>query len=729
MANKNCETYKQAVRGLVNSVIDMGSLSVAYKDTLDYTIVNEMIHDDDISIFMNSVIRDCKTRKWTIDTIKGEDPLQEQLQMKLNHVENFEQWVEETCNAFEYGYVAHEIQFDNKWNICRLNRIPYDSYDYDWTKQAWCFNSGKTFEELSDAGEAYILVSVYNQTYDYQKGQSILVDIYQDWCFLKSIDAKLRSIVEKYGNIITFFGYDATWSLDDEGKANIAMQAEMMAEMAGQDVIGVPITDLTPKLADNLYHITLDQLKTEIHNELMNRISRKIALYYMGATGHMEAGSNRAESEVHQQEKEKVVNERVDFVTAQYNKILAIDSFNFGYMATDYLLRGEKERDLTAEAELDIKQNESRLKVTESSINLQQSGLNYTKQKMAELLGVAVEDLEEVEIPDNTNKEIAEFAEDDVAGKIEATKQLSVALSEKSSIKESEVIEDLSKQIQLQLEELKSAGGLLKDEPYFNINISKQIDANEVASLLGYYDATWLHEITEEYLELNPFELPYQEAVNAYAEVEPLMIEKFDEHLAKNIDDYNLYVKGNTDTTVSNLISRDLERNIKQGLTFKEWKSDVGRILQKTGTSADGSYLKNVYRTNIQSAYNSAQQQEQRDTKDFFPYLEYIGIDDVRQSDICETLDGTVRKANDPFWNTYYPPNHYQCRSRVTSMTEEQFKERYGKITRINKSIKELELGDFDNSPLTTDYKSKLKKKNKSWEQQKINLDNAMKED
>ena len=109
--------------------------------------------------------------------------------------------------------------------------------------------------------------------------------------------------------------------------------------------------------------------------------------------------------------------------------------------------------------------------------------------------------------------------------------------------------------------------------------------------------------------------------------------------------------------------------------------------------------------------------------------MEYIGIDDVRQSEICEKLDGIVRRANDPFWNTYYPPNHYQCRSRVTSMTTEQFQERHGKITRINKSVKELELGDFDKSPLTTNYKSKLKNKSKSWEQQKLSLDETLKED
>ena len=265
MAKKECDTYKQAVRGLVNKVIDLNGIRVAYKDTLDYSTVNEMIHDDDISIFMNSVIRDCKTRVWSIDSNKAEDKKQEEIQARLNKIQNFNQWVEETCNAFEYGYVAHEVELDDEWNICRLNRIPYDVYDYDWNKKAWAFHSGKTFEELRDSGEAYIILSVYNRTYDYQKGQSILVDIYRDWCFLKDIDAKMKAIVEKYGSIITFFGYDATWSLDEEGKKNIADQAEMVAEMADNDVIGVPMTytgGTANKLSDNIFHIKAVYLST-----------------------------------------------------------------------------------------------------------------------------------------------------------------------------------------------------------------------------------------------------------------------------------------------------------------------------------------------------------------------------------------------------------------------------------------------------------------------------------
>ena len=445
----------------------------------------------------------------------------------------------------------------------------------------------------------------------------------------------------------------------------------------------------------------------------------------MGATGHMEAGSNRAESEVHQEEKEKVVNERVDFIEEAYKQLLAIDSFLHGYDANEYFLKGNKERDLTAEADLDKKVNENRKLVSETLVNLQASGKTIKDEELAKLLDIPEDQLEDYVKEFDTSA--VEFAEDDVSGKIQALEVLSDQLLEKSSTYESEVTSDISRQVKEQLEELKSSKGLLKEIPFFSLDISKLIEANEKASLMGYYDATFLHDIAEEYIDLNPWELTFEEAVNAYNDIEPLIVERFDEHLKNNIYDYTSYIKSNTEMEVSKRVSEHLQRNLRDGGTFKKWIDDIEGILEKTGTSPDGYYLKNVYRTNIQSSYNIAHEQEQKDNKDFFPYLEYIGVDDSRQSDICKTLDGTVRRVTDDFWKTYYPPNHYQCRSGVVSMTKEEFKERHGRVTRINKTITDLDLGDFNSSPNTTNYKSKLKKKEKSWKQEQLSLEESLK--
>ncbi len=61
--------------------------------------------------------------------------------------------------------------------------------------------------------------------------------------------------------------------------------------------------------------------------------------------------------------------------------------------------------------------------------------------------------------------------------------------------------------------------------------------------------------------------------------------------------------------------------------------------------------------------------------KDDFPYLMYDAVEDEDTTEICRRLDGKIYLATDPIWNDIYPGNHYQCRSGVISMTEEEFLE------------------------------------------------------
>jgi len=52
---------------------------------------------------------------------------------------------------------------------------------------------------------------------------------------------------------------------------------------------------------------------------------------------------------------------------------------------------------------------------------------------------------------------------------------------------------------------------------------------------------------------------------------------------------------------------------------------------------------------------------------DTLPLLEFDAIMDERTSAICSSLNGVVRPVEDDFWNIYYPPNHFGCRSTARS--------------------------------------------------------------
>lgn len=48
--------------------------------------------------------------------------------------------------------------------------------------------------------------------------------------------------------------------------------------------------------------------------------------------------------------------------------------------------------------------------------------------------------------------------------------------------------------------------------------------------------------------------------------------------------------------------------------------------------------------------------------KDLFPLLEYSAILDERTREDHRELDGVVRPVDDPFWDSFNPPNGYNCR-------------------------------------------------------------------
>jgi SPP1 gp7 family putative phage head morphogenesis protein len=93
--------------------------------------------------------------------------------------------------------------------------------------------------------------------------------------------------------------------------------------------------------------------------------------------------------------------------------------------------------------------------------------------------------------------------------------------------------------------------------------------------------------------------------------------------------------------------------------------------LKTEGTSP--FYWETVYRTSIQTAYNAGRRtQIDKDKPDA---LELVVIDDQRTSDICRPLYGLVLPYDDPFWQTHWPPFHFNCRTTVRSVYKAQKEE------------------------------------------------------
>lgn len=86
-------------------------------------------------------------------------------------------------------------------------------------------------------------------------------------------------------------------------------------------------------------------------------------------------------------------------------------------------------------------------------------------------------------------------------------------------------------------------------------------------------------------------------------------------------------------------------------------------------------YAETVYRTNIINAFNSGRLRRLKEAG--VEYFEFHTAIDERTCPICKKLNGTIRRADDPFWRHFKPPLHYNCRCTIipslNSSKEEPF--------------------------------------------------------
>lgn len=80
--------------------------------------------------------------------------------------------------------------------------------------------------------------------------------------------------------------------------------------------------------------------------------------------------------------------------------------------------------------------------------------------------------------------------------------------------------------------------------------------------------------------------------------------------------------------------------------------------------------LKTIYQTNLQSAYMAGRKATMEDTTDSHPYWRYIAILDGKTRPSHAALNGSVYRHDDPVWRAIYPPNGFNCRCRVTALTQ-----------------------------------------------------------
>lgn len=108
--------------------------------------------------------------------------------------------------------------------------------------------------------------------------------------------------------------------------------------------------------------------------------------------------------------------------------------------------------------------------------------------------------------------------------------------------------------------------------------------------------------------------------------------------------------------------------------------SDFKKAAYTITDAHNNKWLKTEYNTAIASAQMASKWQDIQANKNKLPLLQMDVIVDAQTSDICKPLEGIIKPIDDPFWATYYPPNHFACRTIVRQLAK-------GKITPDNEIV------------------------------------------
>lgn len=123
---------------------------------------------------------------------------------------------------------------------------------------------------------------------------------------------------------------------------------------------------------------------------------------------------------------------------------------------------------------------------------------------------------------------------------------------------------------------------------------------------------------------------------------------------------------------------RDAVAKLPEGASWDEAKKEIASEISPFVGGDDKAAKARanfMLRTHGFQAYAVARHQQQMSVARDFPYWKYETVGDSRVRPGHAALDGKVLRADDPWWNTHYPPWDWGCRCIVIALDEEDAQE------------------------------------------------------
>ncbi len=171
--------------------------------------------------------------------------------------------------------------------------------------------------------------------------------------------------------------------------------------------------------------------------------------------------------------------------------------------------------------------------------------------------------------------------------------------------------------------------------------------------------------------DVNAFDLPFDEAIDYFRQKVKLPTKNW-EAIWQGMHTRAFVVAGAMKTQLVSDLYEAVEKGIADGTTIAQFRKDFDDIIARSGWKYKGGKgwrTGVIFNTNIKTAYAAGhyEQMFDPDVLKARPFLRYVASN-ARTPRIEHTKwYNLILPADDPFWQTHYPPNGWGCKCGVVN--------------------------------------------------------------
>jgi hypothetical protein len=176
--------------------------------------------------------------------------------------------------------------------------------------------------------------------------------------------------------------------------------------------------------------------------------------------------------------------------------------------------------------------------------------------------------------------------------------------------------------------------------------------------------------------------LPFEEAIQHFRGKLNLPTERWDE-ITKGMHARAFVVAGAQKAELLVDFRAEIDKALTRGTTIQDFRKAFDDIVRRHGWSHNGTpgwRSRVIYETNLRTAYQAGRYKQMSDPEvlQARPFWQYRHGDSITPRPEHLSWDGLVLPADDPWWETHYPPNGWGCKCKVFALSEAEMR-RLGK--------------------------------------------------